>query len=76
MIIELAGFTTSMVGWVTEGFPINSEDERDRRYRICKTCEEYRVNKIGLETCNNCNCILKYKIYSPSFKCNKDYWLG
>jgi hypothetical protein len=48
-----------------------SEETYSKRYKTCKSCEEY-VKYVGV--CKQCGCVMKIKCAIEHAKCPKNKW--
>jgi hypothetical protein len=49
-----------------------TDEEKDRRLSICRSCPEYHAESIR---CKNCGCFLENKVIYTAAKCPLDKWV-
>lgn len=60
------------LGEAPEGFTV-SDQVASNRHSICNQCPE-KVETLGIEKCNVCNCIIKLKVKLTHTNCPIDKW--
>ena len=53
------------------GFPMASDEEKERRAEICSTCPSLRKEEYR---CGECGCFLKFKIAMQTSTCPINKW--
>lgn len=60
------------LGEAPAGFTVSDQIAEDRR-SICNQCPE-KVETLGIEKCNVCNCIIRLKVKLNHTNCPIDKW--
>ena len=68
---QIMSVVKGAVKQASEGFPVSTDEEKERRAEICSTCpslikDEYK--------CGECGCYLKYKISWATQDCPLGKW--
>ena len=64
-------FAKSMSGWAKAGFALASDEEKDKRLGICKSCDYWKEGKYG--RCLKCGCS-GLKLWLKHEKCPIGKW--
>lgn len=67
ILAKIVSFTTAVVGHVAAGMPMASEEQKNARLAICKTCENFENS-----SCRLCGCHMPFKVMSAVSSCPHD----
>ena len=66
---KFINLTKDIVKWVSNGAPINTQEETNRRLNICSSCQFFNNG-----TCSKCGCNLSIKAELSTTRCPIDKW--